>query len=80
MLNLVPHNRLHVPNGLAMLAAVLLLVSIVTGIGSSSEISSSGVDAGQSVKTQSVDSDDINDGVESKRRGLNLGSLLFRRG
>jgi hypothetical protein len=80
MLNLTPHNRFHVPNGLAMLAAVLLLVSSVVGFNSSSENSSSGADASHSVNGESVNSDDINDGVASKRRGLNLGSLLFRRG
>ena len=80
MLNLKPHHRLHVPNGLAMLAALLLLVSSVISFDASSEISSSGVDASHSVKTESIDNDDINDGVASKRRGLNLGSLLFRRG
>ncbi len=80
MLNLIPHHRLHVPNGLAMLAAILLLISSVASFNSSSEVHSSGVDAIPAIKAESPDSDGINDGVASKRRGLNLGFLLFRRG
>jgi hypothetical protein len=80
MLNLTPHNRLHVPNRLAMLAAVLLLVISAFGFDSRSEISSSGADASHSAISESVNNDDIDNDVTSKRRGLNLGSLLFRRG
>ncbi len=79
MLNLTPHHRFHIPNGLAILAAVLLLVSSVGGFNSDSEVYSSSVDAKSSVKVESADNDSI-DAVEQKRRGLNLGFLLFRRG
>ena len=80
MLNLKPHHRLHVPNGLAVLAAVLLLVSTVASFDSGLEVNSASIKAGPALKAESSESEDINDGVASKRRGLNLGFLLFRRG
>ena len=80
MLNLTPHRRLHVPNGLAALAAILLLVSSVASFNSSSKIISSGDEASPAVKVESSESEGVNDGVTSKRRNLNLGFLLFRRG
>lgn len=79
MLNLTPHHRLHVPNGLAALAAVLLLVSSIANFNSSSDADASGAKASHAVTTESSESESINDGVVSKRRSLNLGSLLFRR-
>lgn len=79
MLNLTPHHRLHIPNGLAVLAAVLLLVSSVASFNSSSDTDLSGVEASRVLTVESSDSESINDGVANKRRGLNLGSLLFRR-
>jgi len=45
MLNLTPHHRLHVPNGLAVLAAVLLLVISAANFNSSSETDPSGAKA-----------------------------------
>lgn len=80
MLNLTPHHRLRVPNGLAVLAAVLLLVSTVAGFHANSEIGSNGTDTSTIIKADSPDQDDMDDGVVSKRRGLNLGFLFFRRG
>lgn len=80
MLNLTPHHRLQVPNGLAILAAVLLLISSVVGFNSGFDINSPGTNASPAINVESSDNDDINDGVASKRRGLNLGFLLFRRG
>ena len=79
MLNLTPHHRLYIPNGLAVLAAVLLLVSSVASFNSSSDTNPSGMEASRVVTVESSESESINDGVASKRRGLNLGSLLFRR-
>jgi len=79
MLNLTPHHRLHIPNGLAVLAAVLLLVSSVASFNSSSDADPSDTKASHAVTVESSESESINDGVVSKRRGLNLGSLLFRR-
>lgn len=80
MPKLTPHHRIHIPNGLAMFAAVLLLVTSVVGFNSGSEVHSSGVDATPSVNAESTDNDGVNDAVERKRHALNLGMLLFRRG
>ena len=80
MLNLTPHNRFHVSNGLAVIAAVMLLISSVASFHSGSEIHSTAKEADSAVSTQSSDSDSMNDDVTSKSRGLNLGLLLFRRG
>jgi len=79
MLNLTPHHRLHIPNGLAVLAAVLLLAISAANFNSSSEADPSGTKASHAVTVESSESENIDDGVVSKRRGLNLGSLLFRR-
>ncbi len=80
MMNLHPHNRFHIPNRLAMFAALLLLISSVVGYGASQEVYSSGQEIITSIKTDSADNDSINDAAEHKRRGLKLGLLLFRRG
>ncbi len=80
MMNLHPHNRFHIPNGLAMFAALLLLISSVVGYGVNQEVYSSGQEIITSIKTDSADNDSINDAVEHKRHGLKLGLLLFRRG
>lgn len=79
MLNLTPHHRLHIPNALAAVAAVSLLITSVVGFNSESEIKANGMDASPSAKVENSDND-INDAVERRRRGLNLGFLLFRRG
>ena len=78
MLNLKPHHRFHIPNTLAIFAAVLLLVTSVVGFENNHEGHSSGQDATPSVKVDTNDS--INDSAKHKRRGLKLGLLLFRRG
>ena len=80
MMNLHPHNRFHIPNGLAMFADLLLLVSGVVGFDANPEVISSGKEIISSVKADSAEIDGIDDAVEHKRRGLNLGLLLFRRG
>ena len=79
MLNLIPHHRLHVPNGLAVLAAVLLLAISVANFNSGSNTDPSGAKTSHAAPVESSESENINDGIVSKRRGLNLGSLLFRR-
>jgi hypothetical protein len=79
MMNLLPHNRLKIPNSLAIFAAVLLLVTSVVGFESNRGTDSSG----QGITTLKVNTDTnegISDSAEHKRRGLNLGLLLFRRG
>ena len=80
MINLLPNHRIRIPNKLAIFAAMLLLVSSVVGYESSQNVHFSGQLAPSSLKADSVESDGMSDGVEQKRRGLNLGLLLFRRG
>jgi hypothetical protein len=80
MLNLTPHHRLHVPNGLAVLAAVLLLISSYAGYQSGHDADASGINSVPSATVNSDDNDKVNNAVTNKRRGLNLGLLLFRRG
>lgn len=80
MLKLTRHHRFHVPNRLAILAAVLLLVSSAGRFNSASEVHSTRLEASPSANIESTENDSINDAVEQKRRGLNLGFLLFRRG
>jgi len=80
MMNLLPHHRLHIPNSLAIFAAVLLLVASVVGFETKQEIHSSSQEASTSIKANTDTNDSISDSAEHKRRGLNLGLLLFRRG
>ena len=76
MLNLMPHNRIHIPNRLAIFAAVLLLISSFAGFDNDRSVHSVDAEATPSVKVDNSGSDT----TEHKRRGLNLGLLLFRRG
>jgi len=80
MMNLHPHNRFHISNGLAIFAALLLLISSVVGYEASQEVSSSSQEIISSVTTDSTENNSINDTAEHKRHGLKLGLLLFRRG
>ena len=80
MMNLLPHHIFHIPNSLAMFAALLLLVTSVVGFENNQEVFSSGQDVTPSIKVDTNTNDSINDSAEHKRRGLNLGLLLFRRG
>ena len=76
MMKLIPHHRFHVPNGLAVFAALLLLISIAVGYETEQEVFSSGTEATPSTQADTTDSGT----TQHKRRGLNLGLLLFRRG
>jgi len=80
MLKLIPHHRIHIPNTLAMLAAILLLVSSVGVFNPESEDHSTSLNASPSTTAESAENDSIDDAVDQERRGLNLGFLLFRRG
>ncbi len=80
MMSLLPHNRLHIPDRMAMFAALLLLITSVTGFESRQETHSSGQESIHSADIEHVEKSPVNDGVEHKRRGLNLGLPLFRRG
>ena len=80
MMNLLPHQRLQIPNGLAIFAAVLLLVTSVVGFETKQEIHSSGQETTTTLKVNTDTNEGISDSAEHKRRGLNLGLLLFRQG
>jgi hypothetical protein len=80
MMNLIPHHRIHIPNGLAMFAALILLVSSVIGFEANQDSHSAGQETMMSAKINSAKNDGIIDSAEQKPRGLNLGLLLFRRG
>ncbi len=80
MLNLLPHHRFYIPNTLAIFAALLLLITSIVGFESDQEVISSGQVVTQSIKVDANANDSVNDSAEHKRRGLNLGLLLFRRG
>ena len=79
MLNLRPHRRLHIPNGLAIFAALLLIGSSIVGYETSHGVYSSSQENRTSAKAENTETDRINDTVERKSRGLKLGLLLFRR-
>lgn len=80
MINLLPHHRFHIPNSLAILAALLLVISSIVGFEANQEANSTSQENGISVKAGSTGTDSISDPVENKSRGINVRSLLFRRG
>lgn len=80
MTHLLPNHRIRIPNGLAIFAALVLLVSSVAGYEASMDINSPGKSMAPSSNVESVEKDGVNDTAEHKRRGLKLGLLLFRRG
>jgi hypothetical protein len=80
MMKLLPHHRIHIPNSLAIFAALLLIASSVIGYETSQEAYSSGQEITPSANVKNADSKHVSDGIEKKTRGLNLGLLLFRRG
>ena len=79
MMNLLPHHRLHIPNGLAVFAAIMLLVTSAVGFSGSQDTYPAGKDITATTIVKTTDTADMNDSVENKRRGLKLGLLLFRR-
>jgi cytochrome c biogenesis factor len=80
MMNLRPHHRIQVPNGLAILAVLMLLISAAANFETRQETNSSGQEAVMSAKVDKVGSEGVNNAAKSKSSGLNLGLLLFRRG
>jgi len=80
MMNFRPHYRVRIPNTLAIVAVVLLLVSSITGFETSQEANASGQQTTNSVKADSMGNESINTSASEKSRGLKLGLLLFRRG
>ena len=80
MMKLTPHHRIRISNRLAILAAVLLLVSSISGFETRQQVQSARQDSSPAVKVDNADDHAISDSAEPKRRSLNLGLLLFRRG
>jgi CHASE3 domain sensor protein len=80
MMNLRPHHRVHIPNTLAILAVVLLLISSVTSYGINQESNASSQQTTNSVKADNTGNESISTSASKKSRGLSLGFLLFRRG
>lgn len=79
MMNLIHHHRLHVPNTLAVFAAVLLLISVAVGYDNTRDGYSSSQETTSSTKIEVSGDENISDAIENKGRGLKLGLLLFRR-
>lgn len=80
MMNLRPHHRIQVPNGLAILAVLMLLISAAANFETRQETNSSGQESVMSAEFDKGGSVGVNNAAKSKSRGLNLGLLLFRRG
>ena len=78
MMKLELQHKFHIPNYLAVFAAITLLLSTTVDLESSGEVYASGTDVAPAVNTKTED--DHSDAAEYKRHSLNLGLLLFRRG
>lgn len=76
MLNLLPHRRLHVPHGLAIFAALLLIASGIVGYEVNKDAYTSNQETATSARVANTEGEHI---VENESRGLKLGLLLFRR-
>ncbi len=79
MLNLLKHHRIHVPNGLAIFAAILLLASTAIGYNAKQDMHTPDQQIVTTAQAETSESDMGGDVVQPKRRSLNLGLLLFRR-
>lgn len=79
-MNLRPHRRLQVPNSLAVLAVLLLLISTAANLESGLEASSSGQETIMSADADNSAGDRVHTASKNKSRGLNFGLLFFRRG
>ena len=81
MLNLTPHRRFQIPDGLAVFAAILLIGSSIAGLNETSdEIFATNESSPVSV-VQDIDTDiaSIGESVKQKSRVLKLGLQLFQR-
>lgn len=79
MLNLRPHHRIQIPDFLAVLAVVLLLISSAAGIVTGQNTAASSQETALSANAETPINDSVNNATVRKPRGLNLGLLLFRR-
>ncbi len=81
MMRLILPHKFRIPDGLAILAAFLLLLSSTTGNNTSQAVySATEGDTPVTTTDASSNQENIDAATVSKRRGLNLGFLLFRRG
>ena len=80
MLNLRPHYRIHIPNSLAVVAVLLLLIVSAANFVSVNDGVSPGQENSISTSTGGAASDNVINASGKKPRGLNLGLMLFRRG
>jgi hypothetical protein len=80
MIHLLPHQRVKIPNSLAVVAALLLVTSSIVGFDSKPEMDTNERPTPSQVGTSNAGTDSINDAANKKARKINIGSLLFRRG
>lgn len=80
MLNLRPHHRIHIPNSLAIVAVLLLLIVSAANFVSVNDGVSPGQESIISTNAGGAAGDEVIKVSGKKSRGLNLGLLLFRRG
>jgi hypothetical protein len=80
MLNLRPHHRIHIPNSLAVVAVLLLLIVSAANFVSVND----GVSAGQAsdipASAEGASNGNAINASAKKSKGINLGLMLFRRG
>lgn len=81
MLNLTPHRRLQIPNGLAIFAAILLIGSSVAGIGSNQDDLAGVHESDITAATKDIESEInvISDTIKQSPHVLRLGLRLFQR-
>lgn len=80
MLNLTRQHRIRIPDSLAVLAVLLLLVCLAAKIETGQETVSAGQASSIATKAGSAGIGRVIDTAEKRSRGLKLGLLLFRRG
>jgi len=80
MLNLTPHHRIHIPNSLAIVAVLLLLIVSAANFESVRDTISPDPENTISTHAEGAARDNGINATTKKSRGLNLGLLLFRRG
>jgi len=80
MLNLTPHHRIHIPNSLAVVAVLLLLIASAANINALKDGISADQESGISTNADGAAGDNVINASGKTSNGLNLGLMLFRRG
>lgn len=80
MLNLRPRYRIHIPNSLAVVAVLLLLIVSAANFVNVNGAVSAGQENSISTSAEGAPSDKVINASGKKPRGLNPGLMLFRRG